>query len=70
MLDVDLLRSTLISKGFTLKKLADKIGMDRSTLYRKICRDTITLRDVDIIVRLLSLNEQEGVAIFFAQKGA
>ena len=55
-----------------MESLANSIGMDRATLYRKIVNngETFTLKEVDGIVKALSLTPDEGMRIFFAQNVA
>ena len=52
-----------------IEKLADLIGIDRSTLYRKISNngDTITIKEADLIVKELNLTLKDANDIFFSQ---
>ena len=36
MVNVNKLRGAVVEHGFTMESLANSIGMDRATLYRKI----------------------------------
>lgn len=69
MVNVNKLRGAVVEHGFTMESLANSIGMDRATLYRKIANngENFTLKEVDGIVRALSLTPDEGMRIFFAQ---
>lgn len=72
MVNVNKLRGAVVEHGFTMESLANSIGMDRATLYRKIVNngETFTLKEVDGIVKALSLTPDEGMRIFFAQNVA
>lgn len=72
MVNVNKLRGAVVEHGFTMESLANSIGMDRATLYRKIANngENFTLKEVDGIVRALSLTPDEGMRIFFAQNVA
>ena len=60
------------SKNLDKQQLADKIGMDKSTFYRRIQAngDTFTLKEATDIVATLGLTPDEGMRIFFAHKVA
>lgn len=66
MVNVNKLRGAVVEHGFTMESLANSIGMDRATLYRKIANngENFTLKEVDGIVRALSLTPDEGMRIF------
>ncbi len=67
--NVDMLKGKIIEKGMNVAKLAQKIGIDRATLYRKMENngDTMLVRDANNIVSALNLTSEEAVAIFFSQ---
>lgn len=69
IIDVNTLKETVIMKNTTLEALAYEMGINRSTLYRKLRRGSsgITLKDADIIAKSLSLSKAESDRIF---KGA
>ena len=50
-------------------ELANLIGIDRTTLYRKFNADgeTLTIREVDLISKELNLSRDEVNDIFFSQ---
>lgn len=72
MVNVNKRAALLSSTGLRWRALANSIGMDRATLYRKIVNngETFTLKEVDGIVKALSLTPDEGMRIFFAQNVA
>lgn len=69
MVNINKLRGAIVERGMNIEALADKIGMDRSTLYRRISdkKDAFTIREADAIARELNLSCAEATAIFFAQ---
>lgn len=71
MLNVNInkLKGKIIENGMTVAGLAEKIGIDRATLYRKMSNDgeTMLVKDANNIVSALSLTADEAVAIFFSQ---
>lgn len=69
MVNVLMLKGKVIEKGFTLEKLAEKLGIDRSTMSRKLSNagEDFTIKQADEIVLCLGLTPQEASAIFFSQ---
>lgn len=66
---VNRFKGKVIERGLTMTELARKMGIDRSTLYRKIENDgsTLTIKEVNSICRILDLTKEEATAIFFSQ---
>lgn len=52
-----------------ISTLAEKIGIDKSTLYRKLENggDTITIKEARLIAKELEMNTDEINDIFFGQ---
>lgn len=69
MVNVQKLKGKMIECGITVGKLADIMGMDRATLYRRLERkgENFTIKEADIIAKTLNLNIEEANAIFFSQ---
>ena len=69
MVNINKLKGKIVENGLTIEKLADNIGIDRSTLYRKINNngETFTIKEADLIVNALNLTAEEAKAIFFSQ---
>ena len=69
MVNVPMLRGKVIEKGLTLEKVADKIGIDKSTMSRKLGNlgEDFTIKQADDLVNLLGLTSSEATAIFFSQ---
>lgn len=67
MASMNKLRGKIIENGMTVEQLAEQIGIDRATLYRKIAADgrTFTVKEADAIKRALNLSVEEAFAIFF-----
>lgn len=67
--NVNKLKGKLVESGMNIQDLADKIGVDRATLYRKLRNDgqNMLVKDANNIVAALGLSADEAVAIFFSQ---
>jgi predicted transcriptional regulator len=69
MINTEKLLQTIKDKKSTIPELATAIGMDKSTLYRKINEDVscgITVKEANNIVNFLGLTKDEANSIFFA----
>lgn len=67
MVNVNKLKGRIIEKGFNIETLADAIGMDRSTFYRRLNNhgETFSIREANLICDRLGLNSDEAMSIFF-----
>lgn len=67
MTNVNKLRGKMVESGVTVKMLAERLGISRSSLYRKLKGDggTLFIREANLIVEALSLTPDEATAIFF-----
>ena len=67
MVNVNKLKGKIVEKGLTIRGLATDIGLDPSTLYRKIGDggDSFTIGEVKKIVDALSLSAEEASGIVF-----
>lgn len=71
MTNVLKLKAKIIEKGYTVETLARAIGMNKSTLYRKINRmELFTIKEAYNIAIVLDLTESELNEIFFGIKVA
>lgn len=72
MVDVLKLKAKIVEKRFTVASLADAIGVDKTTLYRRFSDNgkTFTIGEIEQIVLVLGLTEQEARDIFFVQNVA
>lgn len=69
MVNVNKLKGKIVECGINVSILAEKIGIDKATLYRKISEngDPITIREADKISEALNLSKDEVNDIFFSQ---
>ena len=68
MVNVNKLKGKIVEKGLSVEKVAEIMGIDRSTLYRKLSNSAdISIKDADRIVKALNLTSMEGSSIFFSQ---
>lgn len=63
------LKGKIVESGLTVANLAEKLGIDRATLYRKLSNngETMLVKDANAIVAALHLTADEAMAIFFSQ---
>lgn len=69
MVDVDRLRGKIVERRMSIEKVAEAIGLNTSTLYRRINGGggAFTINEADMIASLLKLTTDELNKIFFAQ---
>ena len=61
------LKGRMVENGFNVETLAEKIGIDRSSLYRKLnTSEKITIGEAKRIKDALDLSEDDATAIFFS----
>lgn len=62
------LKGKIVERGNTQEAVADAIGMDRSTFYRKMKNDgkNFTIGDIHNLVSAVPLTKDEAIDIFFA----
>lgn len=67
--NINKLKGKIVEKGMTVSTLADAIGVDKGTLYRKMRNngETMLLRDANAIIKALSLSCDEAISIFLSQ---
>lgn len=68
-INVNKLKGKIVERGMSISSLAEIMGIDRATLYRKLSNDgdTMLVKDANSIVSALGLSADDAVAIFFAQ---
>jgi len=66
MLDIAKLSNEITQKGLTVNMLADSIGVNKSTLYRKLNKggDKFLLWEIESIIKILGLSKEKAVEIF------
>ena len=69
MINVNKLKGKIVENGMTVSSLAEKIGIDKATLYRKLNNnaEALMLKEASAIVDILHLSIDEATAIFFSQ---
>ena len=69
MVNVNKLKGKIVECGLNVSTLANRIGIDKATLYRKINEngEPITIREADKISEELKLSKEEVNDIFFSQ---
>ncbi len=67
--NINKLKGKFVELGLSVPDVAHKIGMDPSTLYRKMADDgrTMLVKDANEIVKVLDLSAADAMAIFFSQ---
>lgn len=70
MLQSNKLKGKIYEKGLTIAIVSKQIGMNVTTFYRKLAKNTFSLVEVANITNVLQLTQDEAVEIFFANKGA
>jgi len=65
-MDISKLRVKVCEKGLSIETLAEKIGMTKSTFYRKLSKGgaSFTIGEIHKIVESIPLSKQEAVEIF------
>lgn len=69
-MDINMLRAKIDEKNMTIAAIAKEIGMHRATFYRKLSEEGFTIREANLIVKVLGLSQVEAVNIFFTNKVA
>ena len=69
MVNINKLKGKIVEKGVTVSELADKIDLNKATLYRKINDngENFTIKETEKIAIILNLTAKEINDIFFAQ---
>lgn len=65
--NVNKLKAKIIEKGLNVTIVAERIGIDRSSLYRKLNNEgeTLTVKEAKAIVQVLDIPPLEAAQIFF-----
>ncbi len=69
MVNVDKLKGKIVEQRMTVEELANAVGINAATLYRriKVGGGSFTISEADKIASVLSLSADELNSIFFAQ---
>ena len=66
-MNINKLKAKIVEKGMNVETLAKLIGVDRSSMYRKINNfEKITIGEANKIKSVLELSDEEANNIFFA----
>jgi predicted transcriptional regulator len=64
---INKLKAKMVERGVNVETLADKIGVDRSTLYRKLNSfEKITIGEAVNMKVALEMTDSEAVSIFLS----
>lgn len=68
MVNVNKLKGKIVEANLNVSKVAEAIGIDDSTLYRKLRNSgaSITIKEANEMVKLLKLTSEEARLIFFS----
>lgn len=71
-MNVNKLKGKIVENGLSISEVAEMIGIDRSSLYRKLNNkgETLTIKEANYIVKVLKINPTEAVEIFFGNSVA
>lgn len=69
MVNVNKLKAKMVELGMNVDELSEKIGMDRTTFYRRLSADgqTFLIKEADAISKELGMTREEVNEIFFSQ---
>jgi len=68
MVNVNKLRAKMVENGLNVETTAEKAGMNKATLYRRLNNpEEITIGEADALVSALDMSGGEAVAVFFSQ---
>lgn len=67
MVNINKLRGKMVECGINMEQMADEIGVDRSTMYRKMNQEgnNISIKEASIMAKKLGLSYDEVNDIFF-----
>ena len=64
------LKAKCVINGLSITDLADMVNINKATFYRKMNDDSFTTKEARDIARVLSLDANEIMGIFFADDDA
>jgi DNA-binding XRE family transcriptional regulator len=69
MVNVNKLKGKIVECGLNIEELSSKIGINKTTFYRKMSSDGkyFTIEEADLISKELNLTYDEVNSIFFSQ---
>lgn len=67
MFDKNKLKAKIVEKGFTLEQIAQKLGINPATIYRKMAMESdFTRNEIALLKESLDLTIEDINTIFFA----
>lgn len=64
-MDLNKLKGKIVEKGWNVERLAEHIGVDRSSMYRKLNNfEKITIGEAKKIASALELSSEDATSIF------
>ena len=69
-MNIKVFKNFLTEKNIKIPELAESMGINRSTLYRKIQKDgeAFSIREMNQIIEITGMNKSEAAEIFFNEK--
>lgn len=68
-MDANKLKAKMVTNGLTIATTADLMGINKSTLYRKMSgREKLTINDAVLLKDILGLTDLEALDIFLSQE--
>lgn len=65
MIRINKLRARIVEREMTIGTVADRMGINRSTFYRKMRTGEFTVREVRSLSEILNLSPDQITEIFF-----
>ena len=71
-MNINKLKGKVVENGLNIQRLAERIGMDKSTFYRKLNQngETFSIKEANLISNELELTPEEAASIFFTESVA
>lgn len=66
MFNSNKLKAKMVECGKSVDVVSSTLHISKTTFYRKISKNTFTIKEIEIFVDTLSLSRDEAVDIFFA----
>lgn len=63
-MDLNKLKGKIVENGLNIPKVAEKLGIDPKTLYRRLNSGKVTIGDAVKMKAVLSLTDEEAIQIF------
>lgn len=66
MLDVQKLKGKIVEKGKSVESVSAELGINPATFYRKLKNNSFEINEADKLIDILTLTNEEAIAIFFS----